>query len=102
MANSRTITALYDNGVLTPLEKVRLKKREKVRVKITPLAERKDKATTRRVTRKKAKDDELIKQQVREAFGMWADRDDIGDAIEWVNTFRAGREERLKEIYKDG
>jgi hypothetical protein len=33
---------------------------------------------------------------------MWADRDDIGDAVEWVNQIRAGWEDRLKEIYKDG
>jgi hypothetical protein len=32
---------------------------------------------------------------------MWADRDDIGDAVDWINEIRAGWEERLEEIYKD-
>ncbi|MBI4789060.1 MAG: antitoxin family protein [Chloroflexi bacterium] len=97
----QTVTAIYENGVLTPLEKVKLKKHQKVRLKIPPPAVPKRKAPTRRRDRKSLANDELIKQRVRESFGMWADRDDIGDAVEWVNKNRAGWEERLKEIYKD-
>ena len=98
MAKSQTVTAVYENGKLTPLAKVNLKTKEKVRVKIIPFASRKRKIVARRGA---SKGDELVKQRVRESFGMWADRDDIGDAVEWINKIRAGSEERLKEIYKD-
>ncbi|OGO37526.1 MAG: hypothetical protein A2Z03_09010 [Chloroflexi bacterium RBG_16_56_8] len=98
MVMPQTVTAIYENGVLTPLEKVKLKKHQKVRLKITPLAAPKRKATKRR--RAKPTRAELVKL-ASESFGMWADRDDIGDAVEWVNKIRAGWDERLKEIYKD-
>ncbi|MDE3088184.1 MAG: antitoxin family protein [Chloroflexota bacterium] len=97
----QTVTAIYENGVLTPLEKVKLRKRQKVRVKITPLAPRKARVVTPSLDRRNAAQDELVKQRIRDSFGMWADRDDIGDAVEWINEIRAGWEERLKEIYKD-
>lgn len=102
MVMPQTVTAVYENGVLTPLEKVKLRKRQKVRVKIIPFAPRKPKVAARRRVVKNETRDELVKQRIRESFGMWADRDDIGDAVEWINEIRAGWEERLKEIYKDG
>lgn len=105
MITTQTITAIYDNGVLTPLEKVRLRKRQKVRVKISPLNGQKRKrkyiSSPRRSSAASAREEKL-KQRVREAFGMWADRDDIGDAVEWVNAIRAGWDERFNELYQDG
>lgn len=103
MVITQTITAIYDNGVLTPIEKVRLRKRQKVRVKISSLNghKRKRLASSRR-PRKYIARDKAIQQRVRESFGMWKDREDIGDAVEWINSIRAGWEERLNELYKDG
>lgn len=101
MVMPQTVTAIYENGVLTPLEKVKLRKRQKVRVKITAIAPRKHAGSARPRARKHAADNEQVKQRIRASFGTWADRDDIGDAVEWVNEIRAGWEERLKEIYKD-
>lgn len=98
MVMPQTVTAIYDNGVLTPIEKIKLRKRQTVRVKIIPFAPRKPKSPTRR--RAKPTRAEQVKL-AREAFGMWADRDDIGDAVDWINEIRAGWEERLKEIYQD-
>lgn len=97
MASSRTITAIYDKGVLTPIQKVKLRRRQIVRLKIMPTTPRKVKLASR--DRKPARAERV--RLAREAFGMWANREDIGDAVEWVNAIRAGWEERLKEIYKD-
>ncbi len=97
MAKSQTVTAVYENGKFTPLEKVNLRTREKVRVQIIPFAPRKRKIVARRRKPSRAE----LEKLARESFGMWADRDDIGDAVEWINQIRAGSEERLKEIYKD-
>jgi predicted DNA-binding antitoxin AbrB/MazE fold protein len=103
MATSQTIIAIYENGVLAPLEKVRLRKRQKVRVRIYPLNGRKRKRTVNARSRKvkHASRDERRRQRIRESFGMWADRDDIGDAVEWVNQIRAGWEERMNKLYTD-
>ncbi len=98
MVLPQTVTAIYENGVLTPLEKVKLRKRQKVRVKITPLVPRKRKTVARPSS--KPTRAEIVKL-ASDSFGMWADRDDIGDAVEWINEIRAGWGERLKEIYKD-
>ena len=99
MVMPRTITAIYDKGVLTPTQKLKLRKRQTVRVQIIPIAPRKSVARSR--PRKIAKRDELIKQRVRESFGSWAERADMGDAVDWINEIRAGWDGRLKEIYKD-
>lgn len=105
MPSTQTITAIYDNGVLTPLERVHLRKRQKVRVRISPLNGQKRKrkyiSSPRRTSTTSARE-EKIKQRVREAFGMWADREDIGDAVEWVNAIRAGWDARFNELYQDG
>ena len=104
MAGEQTVTAIYENGVLTPLEKVHLRKRQKVRVKISPLngvkRKRKRSINSRRPSKSLTRDQESRKR-VLESFGMWKDREDIGDAVEWVNNIRAGWEERLAELYKD-
>jgi predicted DNA-binding antitoxin AbrB/MazE fold protein len=101
MVLSQTVPAIYENGKLTPLKKVKLRPRQKVRVKIIPFKTRKRKIAAPRRAKKNSARDELIKQRVRESFGIWADRDDIGDAVEWINKIRVGSEERMKEIYKD-
>jgi predicted DNA-binding antitoxin AbrB/MazE fold protein len=96
MAMSQSILAIYDNGVLTPIKKIKLRKRQVVRVKIiTPIPRK-----TKSLTRHKPVRAEQVKL-AREAFGMWADRNEISDTVEWVNTIRASWEERLKELYKD-
>ena len=100
MVMPQTVTLIYEDGVFTPVEKVKLRKRQKVRATIIPFVAPKHKSATRRRARSKPTRAELVKL-ARESFGMWADRDDIGDAVEWVNEIRAGWEERLKEIYKD-
>ena len=102
MVMPQTVTAIYENGVLTPLEKVKLRKRQKVRVKIIPFQARKPLVPARRKKHAKPARDELLKQRIRESFGMWADRDDIGDAVEWINSIRAGWDARLKLTYADG
>ena len=99
MVLSQTVPAIYENGKLTPLKKVNLRPRQKVRVKIIPFRARKRPVVARR--RAKADRAELVKL-ARESFGMWADRDDIGDAVEWINALRATSEERMKRIYGDG
>jgi hypothetical protein len=70
-----------------------------VRVKITPIVERKKKVVAPLTVPTKPTEDELVKQRIKEAFGMWADRDDIGD--DWLDEIRAGWEERMKRIYED-
>lgn len=82
MLTTQTITAVYDNGVLTPLEKVHLRRRQKVRVKISPLngQKRKRAASSRKPSSRSKRAQQL--KLARESFGMWADRDDIGDAVE--------------------
>ncbi|MBI5303444.1 MAG: antitoxin family protein [Chloroflexi bacterium] len=102
MATPKTVTLIYANGVFTPVEKIKLRPREKVRAKIIPFAPPTRKTTPRKRVCADLTKDELVKQRIRESFGRWADRDDIGDAVEWVNEIRAGWEERMKRIYSDG
>ncbi|MBI4671417.1 MAG: antitoxin family protein [Chloroflexi bacterium] len=99
MPNTQTITAIYDNGVLTPLEQVRLRKRQKVRLKISPLngQKRKRAASSRRTSRPSKRAQQI--KLARESFGMWADRQDITD--DWLDEIRAGWERRLNELYQD-
>lgn len=99
MATTQTITAIYENGVLTPLEKVRLRKRQKVRVKISPLnGQKRKRASSSRKTSRPSKRVQQIKL-ARESFGMWADRDDINDV--WLTEIRAGWNQRFDELYKN-
>jgi len=98
---TQTVTLIFENGVFTPVEKVKLRARQKVRAKIIPFVSPTRKAVARKRAHADLVKDEHVKQRIRESFGMWADRDDIGDAVEWVNEIRAGWEERLKRIYAD-
>lgn len=101
MSGEQTVTAIYENGVLTPLEKVHLRKRQKVRVKISPLngVKRKRTPSSRPVSKRNLSRAAKVKL-ARETFGMWADRQDLTD--DWLNEIRAGWEERIRDLYRDG
>ena len=75
-----SIRAVYENGVFKPLESVPLK--EGTEVEVYPRPE------------EKANGDKG-KKSVRElgAYGMWADRDDIGEGTEYVDCIRKLRRE---------
>ena len=75
-----SIRAVYENGVFKPLENVPLK--EGTEVEVYPRAEEKGNGGKRR-------------KSVRElgAYGMWADRDDIGEGTEYVERIRRLRHE---------
>jgi predicted DNA-binding antitoxin AbrB/MazE fold protein len=69
-----TITARYEDGVFKPLEDVRIKEGTVVEVHIPSYADR-----------LKAKS-----RSVRDFafFGMWKDRPDIGDSVDYINNLR--------------
>ena len=52
----------------------------------------------RQCTCRKAK----AKRALREAFGLWKDREDISDSIEYVNTLRSSWGRRLRRLGSDG
>ena len=68
-----TIPAKYENGVFRPLEAVRIKEGTVVEVHVP--AEQKPEGQARSI-----KDLPF--------FGMWKDREDIGDGVEYVNKLR--------------
>jgi predicted DNA-binding antitoxin AbrB/MazE fold protein len=74
------IRAVYENGVFKPLESVPL--REGTEVEVYPRAEERENGGKRR-------------KSVRElgAYGMWADRADIGEGTEYVERIRRLRHE---------
>ncbi len=76
------IKAIYEKGVFKPLEKVRLE--EGTEVEVYPRAEQRKNGG--KPKRKSVKD--------YQAFGMWADRDDIGTGVEFVNRIRQPRPKR--------
>ena len=81
-----SIRAIYENGVFKPLEDVPIK--EGTEVDVYPRGEQKGnggKSSGKR-PRKSVKD--------YEAYGMWKDRDDIGDSVEYVNRMRQPRWKR--------
>jgi hypothetical protein len=41
--------------------------------------------------------DSEIKTEVVSMYGIWADRDDIGD--DWLNNMRSGWSNRLEDLY---
>jgi len=69
-----TIAANYEEGVFKPLEKVTIKEGTIVEVRLPSFAER-----------LKAKS-----PSVRDFafYGIWKDRADIGDSVEYVNSLR--------------
>jgi predicted DNA-binding antitoxin AbrB/MazE fold protein len=73
-ANPMTITARYEDGVFKPLEEVEISEGTIVEVRIPPCADR-------------------LKEKSRPIedsgiFGMWSDRTDLGDSVDYINSLR--------------
>ena len=68
-----TIPAKYENGVFRPLEAVQIKEGTVVEVRIPP---------EQRTVGQRGSIKDLS------FFGMWKDREDIGDGVEYVNRLR--------------
>jgi predicted DNA-binding antitoxin AbrB/MazE fold protein len=68
-----TIAAKYENGVFRPLEEVKIK--EGTVVEVVVPAEQQE-------ARKRASIKDLP------FYGIWKDRDDIGDGVDYVNKLR--------------
>jgi predicted DNA-binding antitoxin AbrB/MazE fold protein len=73
------IKAIYENGVFRPLEKVPLE--EGAEVEVYPCVGQTENGV--KPKRKSVKD--------YAAFGMWAERDDIGTSVEYVDRIRQPR-----------
>ena len=71
------IRAIYENGIFKPLEEVPLK--EGTEVDVYPRMEKENGGK-----RKKS-------FMETEAYGIWADRTDIGNSVDYVNKMRARR-----------
>jgi predicted DNA-binding antitoxin AbrB/MazE fold protein len=74
MGKSMTITAKYEDGVFKPLEAVRIIEGTIVEVRVPSSADR-------------------LKGKARSVsgfafYGMWKDRTDIGDSVEYVGKLR--------------
>jgi len=69
-----TITAKYEGGVFKPLEDVALNEGTIVEVRVQSYSDRL-KAKSRSV-------------QDFAFYGMWKDRDDIGDSVEYIDRLR--------------
>ena len=72
--NFVTITARYEGGVFKPLEDVNIKDGTVVEVHVPPAADH-TRTESRRVG------DFAF-------FGMWGDRNDIGDSVDYINNLR--------------
>jgi len=68
-----TIPARYENGVFRPLEAVEIKEGTMVEVHVP---------TDQKSVRQRPSIKDLP------FFGMWRDREDIGDGVEYVNRLR--------------
>jgi predicted DNA-binding antitoxin AbrB/MazE fold protein len=69
-----TITAKYEEGVFKPLEDVTIQEETVVEVRLPSFADRL----------------KVKSPSVRDFafYGIWKDRDDIGDSVEYVNNLR--------------
>ena len=72
-----SIRAIYEKGVFKPLEDVPIK--EGTEVDVYPRAEKANGAKRRKSF------------SATEAYGIWADRKDFGDSVEYVNRIRQAR-----------
>lgn len=79
----KTIEAIYKNGILKPLNPLNISEYEMVTLIIKP----------HKKSRKKGKKEK--------AFGIWKNRTDIQDSVEWVNRLRS-KEESLRYGKKAG
>ena len=69
-----TITARYEGGVFKPLQEVHLPEGTVVEIHVPSYAERLK--------------EKLPPIEDSGIFGMWKDREDIGDSVEYVNSLR--------------
>ena len=74
-----SIRAIYENGVFKPLEDVPIK--EGTEVDVYPRSERGENGG-------KLKRKSFMQT---EAYGIWQDRTDIGNSVDYVNKMRARR-----------
>jgi predicted DNA-binding antitoxin AbrB/MazE fold protein len=76
-----SIRAIYKDGVFKPLENVPVK--EGTEVDVYPRNERLGKRDKSKKPRKSVMESP--------AYGIWKDRDDIGDGVDYVNRIRKYR-----------
>ncbi len=69
-----TITARYEHGVFKPLEDVNLHEGAIVEVRVPSYADRLK--------------EKLPPIESSGIFGMWSDRTDMGDSVDYVNSLR--------------
>lgn len=75
----KTVEAIYKNGMLKPLNPLDISEYEHVTLIIKP--------------HKKYK----RKSKKEKAFGIWKNREDIQNSVEWVNRLRSKEENRCYE-----
>jgi len=76
-----SIRAIYENGVLKPLEDLHIEEGTEVNVDVYPIAADKGRAEKRKSVKDFA------------AYGMWKDRTDFKDGVDYVNKIRKYRRE---------
>jgi predicted DNA-binding antitoxin AbrB/MazE fold protein len=81
LGDDMSIRAIYKDGVFKPLEDVTVK--EGTEVDVYPRGEQAGDGEKPKRPWKSVKDSS--------AYGIWKDRDDIGDGVEYVNRIRKYR-----------
>jgi len=76
-----SIRAIYEDGVLKPLERLPIKEGTEVNVDVYPVEQPKRKESKRKSVKDFA------------AYGMWKDRTDFKDGVDYVNQIRKYRRE---------
>src|SRR5437899_10498736 len=76
-----SIRAIYEDGVLKPLERLPIKEGTEVNVDVYPGEQPKRKESKRKSVKDFA------------AYGMWKDRTDFKDGVDYVNQIRKYRRE---------
>ena len=76
-----SIRAIYENGVLKLLEELPIKEGTEVKVDVYPIEEQKGSHGKRKSVKDFA------------AYGMWKDRTDFKDGVDYVNHIRKHRRE---------
>jgi predicted DNA-binding antitoxin AbrB/MazE fold protein len=76
-----SIRAIYKNGVLKPLEELPIEEGTEVTVDVHPIEGRKESSGKRKSVKDFA------------AYGMWKDRTDFKDGVDYVNRVRKYRRE---------
>jgi len=76
-----SIRAIYENGVLKPLEDLHIEEGTEVKVDVHPIEPEKGRGEKRKSVKDFA------------AYGMWKDRTDFKDGMDYVNKIRKYRRE---------